>query len=536
MGYFMADTTFIDKTTVIATSWLQNINDHVFKAGTTAKHYAKDISWTQAGASAVARTVESKLYEIISLKDFGAVGDGVVDDTVAIQSWLNAITTGQRGHAPAGTYKFTNTLNAPLLTNIAITGDGPYQTVFCYSGTSTTKDLFVIGNGIANMSFWYLENFRITSATTMTAGSGFHFKRLDSSVIRDVIADGLGGYFGSRNLWNGYYFDGAHIVYMSGFNTSTQHDGIVIVGRAVGNEEYNCNLYLNQGCSDYCGGAGIRSAGDFGGLFVDQCEFMGNVNNIVVDNSLSTAPNYQILLGSNVISDGLQMPTASYGILIDDSLSNQSSPLHISINGFIGSSYLATIYVKSCKNGVVSIGANRIFNSKGDGILVDDATTIVQIGSQTIIDNNAGWGIRSTVPTTNISFDGKAFANTLGDFSPNSKVGVWTTYTPTISSTSGNITTSSATGSYSIMGKTVSLRVSITITANGTGASAVEVTLPTISKNTTVGVGRANTVSGKILQAIAFAGNASMNIVNYDNTYPAVSGESIEISIVYESN
>jgi hypothetical protein len=53
-------------------------------------------------------TVENKLSEIVSVKDFGAVGDGAADDTAAIQLAFNS---GENCiHFPPGTYKTTSTM------------------------------------------------------------------------------------------------------------------------------------------------------------------------------------------------------------------------------------------------------------------------------------------------------------------------------------------------------------------------------------------------------------------------------------------
>jgi hypothetical protein len=67
-------------------------------------------AFTPSGAGGVQRTVENKLRDVVSVKDFGAVGDGVSDDTAAIQA---AINTGKAVYLPNGVYKLTSpvTLN-----------------------------------------------------------------------------------------------------------------------------------------------------------------------------------------------------------------------------------------------------------------------------------------------------------------------------------------------------------------------------------------------------------------------------------------
>lgn len=57
--------------------------------------------YNQGGTGSVTRTVQSRLRDFVSVKDFGAVGDGVTDDTVAIQA---AIDTGLNLHFPSGNY------------------------------------------------------------------------------------------------------------------------------------------------------------------------------------------------------------------------------------------------------------------------------------------------------------------------------------------------------------------------------------------------------------------------------------------------
>jgi len=63
------------------------------------------VSYTPAGTGAVATTVQTKLRESVSVKDFGAVGDGVTDDTAAIQAAIDyAEANAKVIYFPTGTF------------------------------------------------------------------------------------------------------------------------------------------------------------------------------------------------------------------------------------------------------------------------------------------------------------------------------------------------------------------------------------------------------------------------------------------------
>jgi hypothetical protein len=65
------------------------------------------------GYTGSVRATSTKLGEVWSVKDFGAVGDGVTDDTAAIQYTINALSDTHMGGTvwfPAGEYKITNNI------------------------------------------------------------------------------------------------------------------------------------------------------------------------------------------------------------------------------------------------------------------------------------------------------------------------------------------------------------------------------------------------------------------------------------------
>lgn len=80
-----------------------------------------DSTYTVSATSGYPRTVQSKLGDIISVKDFNAIGNGSADDTDAIQYALNAAAGGFLLF-PVGTYKVTSTLTISSGTTIEFAG------------------------------------------------------------------------------------------------------------------------------------------------------------------------------------------------------------------------------------------------------------------------------------------------------------------------------------------------------------------------------------------------------------------------------
>lgn len=132
---------------------VQNKNGSVvYSAPAATERYGNiinlvDIDFIQAGTGAVVRTALAKMREPVSVKDFGAVGDGVADDTAAI---LLAFQNGGHVVFPTGTYKVTTVLcqniNGLTVDARSATFTSQYGNVFAFKGC----DNFAWFGGVIN--------------------------------------------------------------------------------------------------------------------------------------------------------------------------------------------------------------------------------------------------------------------------------------------------------------------------------------------------------------------------------------------------
>ncbi len=106
--------------------------------------------FTAAGGGAVTRTSSDKLSDLISIKDFGAIGDGIADDTNAI---INALAAASAVFVPVGTYLISSTIT--LGEKQSLMGAGQKSVI---KGNSNSFNLIEITADHSKLSNLRLEN------------------------------------------------------------------------------------------------------------------------------------------------------------------------------------------------------------------------------------------------------------------------------------------------------------------------------------------------------------------------------------------
>ena len=125
-------------------------------------------TFTQTGTGATARTVDSKLKDVISVKDFGATGDGSTNDATAINTALLA-ATGKTLYFPAGTYIIGAELQPK--TGTTIIGDGIQSTIIKASNSLATNTTLI--NIVDGQDAVTIKDLRVDgNESNRSSGSG----------------------------------------------------------------------------------------------------------------------------------------------------------------------------------------------------------------------------------------------------------------------------------------------------------------------------------------------------------------------------
>lgn len=127
--------------------------------------------FTAVGTGADTRTSHDKFSDLISIKDFGAVGDGLTDDTNAIQ---NALAAHDAALIPAGTYLISSTI--ALAAKQALIGLGQFSVIECQNNSFNAIEV--------RGGYTSIQNLRIEGGAI-----GIKLFGEDSECVQNVVSD-----------------------------------------------------------------------------------------------------------------------------------------------------------------------------------------------------------------------------------------------------------------------------------------------------------------------------------------------------------
>ena len=280
---------------------------------------ASNVSYAPPFANSVPTNVETKLAEYISVMDFGAVGDGVTDDTVAIQAAVNAAVNSEL-YFPAGEYKLTSSIAIPG--RITIRGAGVRQTyITCYSCNG-----FIIPAGttfVTMTDFSIGQNVRFTATPNAFVGisiNGVTANQCYWHTYRNVFVDGFQEAFYAGSIGSSV-FDNCTTVY--------SQKGITFTGECL-NNTVTASRFAEQDT-----GNNVPTAGSYG---IKAGDNSGSVEGLYITNCLIYAVERGVwangcinVYASNNILDMLK----EFGFLM------QSSASYPCINNIIDGNYIA---------------------------------------------------------------------------------------------------------------------------------------------------------------------------------------------------
>lgn len=480
---------------------------------------------------------------------FGVVADGIVDDTVAVKACIAATEAiGGRAIASLGDIRLTSTVNIvtpieivgiypqPYIGGVGVRGKGSWFH-FDHTGVGFNID------GPAIMGTVFLDKFG-TFRTQPTPAPAW----VPTDHDFDIVFNDTDLVIGDLMLYNP----------TKGIKGTNGNAGRLTIGRLRG-QPLNKGIDLDQQFDAPNIGQihfwpfwqDNSNVHDYTLLNLDAL-FFKRVDNPFIRSifTIFARAGLRISEAANGTTNKFRIDNAdfdggNFGIWIDStSISGTRGQIgNLSIQGktdFVGSK---GVFFEGT-NAQVDISNLDIRFSDQNGIRINGTTNLLRI-SQLVNENfnrsgssfpavevSAGSTVRITgMPS--ISGDG----GTGGRYGGAGLIYVdeWRDFTPTITSTSGTITTlGTVTGRFKRHNNTLDFEVDLAITTNGTGSGAVRATLPdTITTQAHVAVGRETLAGGKQLSGTLFPATAQCDLRNFDNSYPGSDGSRLVVSGSY---
>lgn len=247
---------------------------------------AGEISFTQVGTGAATNLfVQDKLQESVSVKDFGAVGDGVTDDTNSIVAALAAVVAFDLEvrpslYFPAGNYIITSSIEITD-DGIQIYGEGnaaPFDSLSTYAGgtkitydgtalDTSTEGVFMLGTSGNQCRGVAIRNLTIDAATL---GNAIFGEQMNSCTIERVTTlQAVWGVYltGSNNNSNSF-------VDCIFYDPNTGGGGLQLRENAHSNDIVRCSFAnKSTGTRNPAYAVRIAAAGNCSAISIDGCNF-----------------------------------------------------------------------------------------------------------------------------------------------------------------------------------------------------------------------------------------------------------------------
>ncbi len=243
---------------------------------------SSNVTFLQAGIGAVTRSVQSRLRDTVSVKDFGAVGDGVTDDTAAIQA---ALTQGKFVFLPQGTYLITAPIDLKTYAQAGLIGES-YMLTKIKAGAAMTSviDLYDTTDIYAGIAEYKIYDIDLDGDSLATYGMHIRYRhQIDARGVRVEGCD-LAFWMADSwmcNFWDCYsHFNENGGFHLEGANHSSTYNQCHVTGANTGPAVYVGGTNRIDGNSDIT----------FNNLLIDACDFtqivveMGVNSNVVTFN------------------------------------------------------------------------------------------------------------------------------------------------------------------------------------------------------------------------------------------------------------
>ena len=272
----------------------------------SARTLGNNLPVTATGSSA-SRTLRDRFADSVNVKDFGAVGDGVTDDTAAIQAAINSLSIkGGVIVIGAGTYRVSSTINVSI-NNVYIEGQGnnsvilrstDYGNTFLFTG-NTTNGTLLTDVGISNI--------KITSLALTTSGAhvktdGVWRMKIENIYLQDgFIGFDLGGLLAST-ISNVYVvFTSLYSGNSSGRKYMTFRNASAAFSHRSSGDVFVNNFNLRGNTSNQITEYGIEIISSDGIWFENGHVGNSSVSNILIN--ANTVEMVNLIYFSNVMSD-----------------------------------------------------------------------------------------------------------------------------------------------------------------------------------------------------------------------------------------